>query len=280
MVSKEVVKPTTIDGKGPLEVLSDHTWILNVPGWPTPSNLCIPANRISFPASMPEDKIPQVPLNSRIRILMKSPLLGGPFGHVKPKELSKPGELQGVEVDISAMPVCYLQLEEMLYDPCSLVNGLRGLGKVIRHLHPQQIHFRHEFLDVFLGKLFQALFAPFSLFERLVLDVGEIHPPLNRIARIFQVSNQNVLKQEGPEVSDVRPLVDRGATGEDGNHLIVYRPKWFNPLSEGVKELQQGPCPFLSSSSLNYEGPLPTLSGTHVTYSTKSKNLTTGIARD
>jgi len=182
MVSKEVIKPATIDGERLLKVLADHTWILNVPGWPALSNPRIPANRISPSAFMPEDKIPPVPPHSRIRIPMKSPLFGRPLGHVKSIDPSKSRELQRVEVDISTMPICGLPVEEMPYNLHGLVNGLRRFGKVIRYLHPQEVHFPYEFFDISPRKIYQAHFPLFSLCDRLVLDIGEIHPPLHRIA--------------------------------------------------------------------------------------------------
>ena len=76
------------------------------------------------------------------------------------------------------------------------------------------------------------------------------------------------------------PLVDGWATGEYGNYLLVYRPKRLDPFSKRVKELQQRPCPFLLTPSPDYEGFLPNVSCTYVTYSTTSKNLTTGIAQN
>src|SRR4030042_2636453 len=89
VMTEEVINSTAINRQGLIKMPAYHTRVLNVPGWSPISNSCMPIILIPLFISMPEDKIPKVPLHSRISILMESLLFSGPFGHIEAIKFSK-----------------------------------------------------------------------------------------------------------------------------------------------------------------------------------------------
>src|SRR5208283_5422426 len=100
-----VVNTTAIDRQRLVKIIYYHTWILHVPRWSPHAYFCIPINFFSIFVSMPQNEIPEIPLNSRIGILMKSDLILRPSQHIEAEKFSEPFEFQWIEVNIAFIPV-------------------------------------------------------------------------------------------------------------------------------------------------------------------------------
>jgi ABC-type branched-subunit amino acid transport system ATPase component len=74
------------------------------------------------------------------------------------------------------------------------------------------------------------------LLDGLVLDIGEIHSSLDPVARVFQIPDKDVFEQERPEISDVRPLIDRGPTVEKGDNLRIDRLEGLTFFPERIEQ--------------------------------------------
>ena len=101
----EVVDAAAVNRKGFMKMAADHTWVLDIPRWPPPADPCIPVMRVSRSVSVPEDEITEIPLHSRIGILVEPFLHGRPSGHVEAEEFPEPREFQWVEIDIPVVPI-------------------------------------------------------------------------------------------------------------------------------------------------------------------------------
>jgi hypothetical protein len=58
---------------------------------------------------------------------------------------------------------------------------------------------------------------------------------LYAIAGILQITDDDVLEQEGSEIADMGTLVDRGAAGKQGDPLWVFGLEKFQPFPQAVK---------------------------------------------
>jgi len=141
---------------------------------------------------MPDNEITEVPPHPRIGILVKTLLFRRPFRHVESIKLPKTWILQWIEIDIAMVPVSDPDVEELLDECNGLVNGLGGPGKKVRDLYPQKSHFFHEISDVRFCEFRNGRLPLQGLFDRLILDVSEVHPSFNRVAQILEIANQNV----------------------------------------------------------------------------------------
>ena len=76
--------------------------------------------------------------------------------------------------------------------------------------------------------------------DGLVVDVGDVHDVKDLIALVPQIAFQDILEDEGPEVSDVDKVVHRGATGVHFSLVGLQGLKGFEPSGEGVGKPQHG----------------------------------------
>jgi len=236
VVPDEVVDAAAVNGEGLVVVPTDHAGVLDVPGRPAFADPRIPVCRVSLFISVPQDKVASVPPHAGIGVLMESPLLFRPFFHIETVELAESRVLEGIEVAVPPMPVGGFQINKALDDLHGTVSSLRGPREKIRDLHPQRFHFLHKGLDILIGDVLDARFAFFRLFDRLVLDISEVHSPCDLIAQVCQVPDHDVLKEKGPEVADMGALVDRGTAGKYRDAFFIHRSKGLNALAEGVEE--------------------------------------------
>jgi hypothetical protein len=54
-------------------------------------------------------------------------------------------------------------------------------------------------------------------------DIGDVHHVLDAMAEEFECAAKDVSVQEGPEVTDMRVVVDGGAAGVEGERRGVKR---------------------------------------------------------
>jgi len=96
-MAEESAKTAVKDGKGFGDVLADLARILNIPGGFPPSNPSVPARLIFLLTFVLQDKIIEIPVHSRIRLFVKSSLLGRPLRHVQPIKRSNWSIFMGSE---------------------------------------------------------------------------------------------------------------------------------------------------------------------------------------
>ena len=163
---------------------------------------------------------------------MKAPPSGRPSAHVEPVELPETGKLQGIEVDVALVSIGDLELQEALDHRGRRFDMIRGQGQIVGGLDSQKVHLAEKSVDVLLGELLDGDAFFMRFLDRLVFDVGEVHPPLDPPALVFQIADQDVLEQEGPEIPDMGPLIDRRSAGEEGHDPIANGLKDFHLLSQ------------------------------------------------
>ena len=72
--------------------------------------------------------------------------------------------------------------------------------------------------------------------DDLVLDVGDVHHVIERVAARAQPAAQDVLKRERPQVADVDEVVDRRPAGVHAHGVAVKRSEGLDLLRKGVVE--------------------------------------------
>ncbi len=195
---------------------------------------------------MPEDKITPVPTHPRISIFVETPLFSWPISHIEAIKPPKIRKFQGIEVDVFPIPVGHPEIEQAVDDGDDSINSLGGPREMIGDFHFQQVHLFKEVPDVLISQLPKAHISLLGLLDGLILNVCEIHTPLDREPEEFEVANQDIFEKEGSEVPDMGPLVDRRATREYGGQIVVHRSKLFDPFPQGIEKPQhEFPFPVL-----------------------------------
>src|SRR2546430_16523898 len=100
---------------------------------------------------------------------------------------------------------------------------LRRARIMFHPLDPQRVEILEEGLDVLLGELVDRLAVLGGLLDDAVLDVSEVHHLGHAISLLEGDPAQQVLEEEGAEVTDVRYVVD-GRTA--GIHPTLARLEW------------------------------------------------------
>ena len=65
------------------------------------------------------------------------------------------------------------------------------------------------------------------------------------MAAVLEISNEDVLAQEGPEITDMGPLIDRGTTRENRYDIVPDGPEVFCLSVQGIEESKHREFPFL-----------------------------------
>ena len=132
-------------------------------------------------------------------------------------------KLRGVEINVAAGKICIARVHELgddldiLVDAvCCRLNNVGGLDVELCAVGEEcvgvELCYFHYGLVLALCALEHLVLALVGV-AREVADVGNIHNALNVIADVAQILFKNVLHDVRAEVSDVRKVVHRRATG-------------------------------------------------------------------
>ena len=106
-------------------------------------------------------------------------------------------------------------------------------------LDPQRVEILEEGLDVLLRELVDRLAMLGRLLDDAVLDVGQVHHLGDAIPLLEEDAAQQVLEEEGAEVTDMRIIVDGRAAGVHPNVAWLDRHELFQPAAHRVVEAQR-----------------------------------------
>src|ERR1700732_412016 len=103
-------------------------------------------------------------------------------------------------------------------------------------LDPQRIEILEKRLDVFLVELVDRLPMLGRLLDDAVLDIGQVHHLGHAVSQREQLPPKQVFEEEGPEVADVRIVVD-GRTARIHPDVAHFdRLELFHLATQGVVE--------------------------------------------
>ena len=101
---------------------------------------------------------------------------------------------------------------------CSVARG-RTSGRVIRSASASA----RKRVEVAVGQLADAIPGRRGAADDLVVDVGDVHHPADRVAAPAQVADEQVGEQERAEVADVGRAVDRRPARVDADDVVAER---------------------------------------------------------
>ena len=107
---------------------------------------------------------------------------------------------------------------------------------VLRPLHPQRLHVLLEAADVLRREAREVLARRLGLLDDAVVHVGHVHDLAHAVAEVRERAPQHVDRHEGPEVPDVRPVVDGGAAGVEAELGRVLRHERLDLAAQRVEQ--------------------------------------------
>src|SRR5271157_5757968 len=106
VMADQVVDPSTVDGEGLMEIAVHHARVLNVPRGPAFSYRCLPIVPFACLASVPENKIAEIPAHARVGVFTEAPFRLRPPRHIKAVNFSETFKFQRLKIYITLVPVC------------------------------------------------------------------------------------------------------------------------------------------------------------------------------
>ena len=235
VVGKDEVHRAAMQVEGLAQVLHAHGGTLDVPSRTTGTQRGLPS-RFPVPGSLPQDEVP------RILLVVFVHVHAGPSPNSLPVQLGQlPVVPEGLdpEIDRSVLLVGVasgLKLPDQghhVIDVIGRVNGSvgfldaqpiavleKGPGKAVRKGSELSDGLR------------------FGVPDGLVVNVGDVHDVKDPKALVPQIALQNVLEDEGSEVSDVDKVIHRRTAGVHFDLPGLQRFKGFDSPGEGVGQPQ------------------------------------------
>ena len=116
------------------------------------------------------------------------------------------------------------------------VLGVGRAGVMLGPLDVQRGAVLEKVVDELLGVLAKVHSRRPGAVDGLVVDVGEVRHLGDAVALVLQVAAEDVLRDEGAEVSDVAPVVDREPAGVHAHVVVFERLEGLELSAEGVGE--------------------------------------------
>ena len=234
----DIVDAAAVDVDLVSEVLGDHRRVLDVPGGSASAYFGVPGAQIPVGVPVPENEIPPIPAAAIVRVLLEADLLFRPPAHVQPEQLAEILELEGIEKHLVLVPVGQPALQQLLDQVHGLGDAGRGPRYVRRELDGEDLRLLVEVLRHLLCDLFGLPAQGHGLFQHLVLHIGEVDHPVDVVAQVLEVANQNILVEEGAVIPYMRTAVRGGSAGEDPGFSLPQRLECLLAATHGVVQFQ------------------------------------------
>src|SRR3954468_12097600 len=191
------------------------------------------------PGRLPERKVAGVFLGV---FVSTDPLAGAglELAHVDSRKLPILREPGNGEVDRTVGPLIRNALPQQSLDQRHHLRDVVGGARIGRRLlDPQVLPILVKRIDVMPDIFPERLACLFGAVDRFVVHVGDVHDVKDLVAARLQPAPEEVLEQEGPEVSDVGVVVDRGTTGVERYPARLQRLERLDLAAQGVVEAER-----------------------------------------
>src|SRR3989344_5355581 len=232
------VNAAGVDIKRMPQVFHRHGTALNMPARPSLSKLGLPEYDAVFPAPcLPQGKV--TGLFFLVFILL-DPGTDRKLTLLQQRQMSVIPEFRNRVIDAAVIALVGDFLFEQLLDQCNhLRDMLGGCRTYLGMLDVQRIDILEKGFPVAVGIFLQGDFFLLGALDGLVIHVRQVHDLFDRIPLVPKIASKNILADIGPEIADVRKIVDRRAACIHAYLLPFQRLEGFFLPSEGVEELQR-----------------------------------------
>jgi hypothetical protein len=121
-----------------------------------------------------------------------------------------------------------------------VVDMVGGSDPVFRRFDAEDAAIVEKGLHEFLGVVANGQARGGGVGDDAVVDVGEVHDVMHFEAAELEEAAENVLKDEGAVIADVRVVVDRGAASVHADFAGLLRDEGLGLAGEGVVEVNIG----------------------------------------
>ena len=176
--------------------------------------------RLAHTGALPEGKVAHIVLAVLIRL---DALADSLSVRIEPRQAPVARPRRDPEEDgaiVGAVGVALL--EQRADEPRHLGDVRRRARHLVGDGDAEPTHVVDEGGRVSLGKLGDADALGSGVPDDLVIHVGDVHDPGDRVTLPGEVAAQQVGEDEAPEVADVRRRVDRGTTAVD-THVARFQ---------------------------------------------------------
>ena len=242
VMREDEVHAAAMDVKSLAEIFHAHGRAFDMPAWPARAQFRLPEilpflGRLppGWPRGFPQDEIAGFVLLVPIRIHTGSRLYPA---EILLAQLSVLRKARNAEINraVPAIGIAFLlEPPDQLHH---LRNMICGQRHDVRGKNPELPAVFQKCLGIARRVFLQRNPQGFGVLYDPVVDVGDVHDMADLIAAIPQIAAQQVLEHEGPEIPDMRIVIDRRAARVQPHQHVLGRLELLFGPGERVVEAQ------------------------------------------
>ena len=232
VVRKDQIDAAGMDVERCAEVLNGHHGALDVPAGTARADFGIPRGFAGF-WRFPEGEVAGVVLLVFVNVDARA---RNHLGEIVVRELAVGREGADPEIDRAVAAVGVAALFELVDGGGHFGDVLCGAGDALGAFEAERGAVVEECLSIGVGVFFERFALCDGVANDFVVDIRDVHDVVERKARRAQPAPQEIVEDEGPEVADVREVVDGGTAGVHLDGLAFQRFERLHLLGERVVE--------------------------------------------